>query len=80
VSGNGSSTRPRREADRPPRPDRRAAVGDIGSNRTHRGTQRPQLIAWNDLKLTEDEKEKDRSAVRAIPTLLAAVGFTLITP
>ena len=39
--------------------------------------QRPQLIAWNDPKLIEDEKEKDRAAVRGIPTMLETLGFTI---
>jgi ppGpp synthetase/RelA/SpoT-type nucleotidyltranferase len=36
---------------------------------------RPQLIPWSELD--EKEKEKDRSAVRAIPDLLALIGYEI---
>lgn len=35
----------------------------------------PSLVSWEDLP--EDEREKDRQAVRAIPELLAAVWFDI---
>jgi ppGpp synthetase/RelA/SpoT-type nucleotidyltranferase len=38
---------------------------------------RPQLVAWSDPTLSNDEREKDRAAVRAIPKMLAAVGYRI---
>ena len=39
-------------------------------NRTH-----PLLVDWHEL--AEEEREKDRDSIRAIPTMLALVGLEL---
>ena len=43
--------------------------------RTH-----PCVVPWDDPRLTEREKEKDRDAVLAIPRYLAAAGYEVIEP
>jgi len=46
-----------------------------GSVRDHDQKTHPSLVSWE--VLPEDEREKDRQAVRAIPELLAAAGFEI---
>jgi hypothetical protein len=36
------------------------------------------LLPWDDENLTEEEKDKDRELVRAIPSLLAKIGYTVV--
>jgi hypothetical protein len=38
----------------------------------------PLLVAWEELD--EPEREKDRDAIRAIPRMLARVGYSLKIP
>jgi hypothetical protein len=37
----------------------------------------PDLLPWDDPRFTEEAKEKDRSAVKLIPELLARAGFQI---
>lgn len=39
---------------------------------------RPQLLAWDDPALSEEERDKDRAAVRAIPAILERVGYVVV--
>ncbi|MDC0934879.1 RyR domain-containing protein [Pirellulales bacterium] len=45
-----------------------------GKVRDDKAKRRPQLIAWDDPDLSEEEKDKDRNAVRQIPKLLAKIN------
>ena len=40
----------------------------------------PDLLVWDDLKFTQDAKDKDRKAVSSIPGLLAQAGFQIKRP
>ena len=48
-----------------------------GSKRNDAKKIHPSLIAWEDMKFSEAEKEKDRNLVRQIPHLLALAGFQI---
>jgi hypothetical protein len=56
--------------------EREAAGWDYHSVRDDRARRHDRLVAWS--KLSEDERDKDRQAVQALPALLAAVGLQVV--
>lgn len=48
-----------------------------GVVRDDKKKEHPSLVDWDDPSFPESEKEKDRSAVRQIPMLLASAGYQL---
>jgi hypothetical protein len=40
--------------------------------------QHKAMLSWNDNMLSEEEKDKDRDLVRAIPQLLTEIGYTVV--
>jgi hypothetical protein len=57
---------------------RRATGWKLGKTKDIRARITPDLKHWDDL--TEESQNKDRSAVRAIPDILATAGFAIIRP
>ncbi len=57
------------------RRDLEAAGWVRGSRRDPAQRSHPMLVDWDELP--ESERDKDRDAVRAIPELLAAAGYSL---
>lgn len=56
--------------------ERRRAGWRYAAVRDDRRRHHPMLVRWE--KLTEDEREKDRDAVRNIPQVLARVGLGVV--
>ena len=48
----------------------------LGAVKDPNSRRHSKLVSWE--QLTEDDREKDRSAVRAIPTVLARAGFEIL--
>ncbi len=62
---------------------KKAAGWRYGSTRDDRERTHPDLVAWEkrtpeERELTEEEREKDRAAVRLIPQLLAGAGYAIV--
>ena len=58
------------------RAEREAAGWHLGSAKSEGRRESPFLVPWDEL--TEETKEKDRNPVRAMPAVLAGIGFGVI--
>lgn len=52
----------------------------FGSAKDARLRTHPCVVRWEDARLSDDEKQKDRDAIQAIPRYLAAAGFEVVEP
>ena len=48
-----------------------------GPTKNEKKKEHPSLIAWDDMRFSESEKEKDRNTVRQAPHFLALAGFQI---
>jgi hypothetical protein len=59
---------------------RKGWVYGDGDPRDDKRRMHPCLIPWDDPRLSEAEKDKDRQTIRMIPAFLAAAGWEVVPP